>query len=117
MPDTPRAAVRRKRGRPSRVEQASPTGYRATKATRRQLEMARQFTGHASLQAIIDAAVRTYLLGLSTSTPDFRLALQLVDPALLVDLVLDEPASNDKGEASPSGQAGKSRRSGRSADD
>ena len=42
------ADVRRKRGRPSRVEQANPTGYRATNATRRQLEMARQFTGHGS---------------------------------------------------------------------
>ena len=96
MPDTPRADVRRKRGRPSRVEQANPTGYRATNATRRQLEMARQFTGHGSLQAIIDAAVRAYLSGLVTSTPDYRQALRLLDPALLGDLGLDEPSSNDK---------------------
>jgi hypothetical protein len=96
MPDTPRADVRRKRGRPSRVEQANPTGYRATNATRRQLEMARQFTGHGSLQAIIDAAVRAYLSGLVTSTPDFRQALRLLDPALLTDLVVHGPASDDK---------------------
>ncbi|MGO9294196.1 MAG: hypothetical protein ACLP52_10025 [Streptosporangiaceae bacterium] len=95
MPDTRGADVRRKRGRPSRVEQANPTGYRATNATRRQLEMARQFTGHGSLQAIIDAAVRAYLSGLVTSTPDLRQALRLLDPALLVDLGLDEPAIND----------------------
>jgi hypothetical protein len=93
MPDTPRADVRRKRGRPSRVEQANPTGYRATNATRRQLEMARQFTGHGSLQAIIDAAVRAYLSGLVTSTPDFRHALGDLDPALLVDLGPDESAN------------------------
>jgi hypothetical protein len=96
MPDTPGADVRRKRGRPSRVEQANPTGYRATNATRRQLEMARQFTGHGSLQAIIDAAVRAYLSGLVTSTPDFRQALRLLDPGLLLDLGLDEPASKDE---------------------
>jgi hypothetical protein len=90
MPDTPRGNIRHRRGRPARVEQANPTGYRATNATRRQLEMARQFTGHGSLQAIIDAAVRAYLSGLVTSTPDFRQALQLLDPALLVDLGLDE---------------------------
>lgn len=95
MPDTPRANVRRKRGRPSRAEQANPTGYRATNATRRQLEMARQFTGHGSLQAIIDAAVRAYLSGLVTSKPDFRQALRLIDPALLVDLGLHKPPSND----------------------
>jgi hypothetical protein len=95
MPDTPRAEARRRRGRPSRVEQANPTGYRATNATRRQLEMARQFTGHGSLQAIIDAAVRAYLSGLVTSTPDFRQALRLLDPVLLVDLGLHEPASLD----------------------
>jgi hypothetical protein len=105
MPDTPRADVRRKRGRPSRVKSANPTGYRATNATRRQLEMARQFTGHGSLQAIIDTAVRAYLLGLVTSTPDFRQALRLLDPALLVDLGLDEPAS-DKSQASTSGDEG-----------
>jgi hypothetical protein len=92
MPDTPEEYVRLKRGRPSRVEQANPTGYRATNATRRQLEMARQFTGHGSLQAIIDTAVRMYLSGLVTSTPDLRQALLLLDPALLVDLGLDEPA-------------------------
>jgi hypothetical protein len=96
VPDTPRTGVGRKRGRPSRVEQASPTGYRATNATRRQLEMARQFTGHGSLQAIIDAAVRAYLSGLVTSTPDFRQALRLLDPTLLIDLGADGTASNDK---------------------
>lgn len=96
MPDTPRAEVRRRRGRPSRVEQANPTGYRATNTTRRQLEMARQFTGHGSLQAIIDAAVRAYLLGLVASKPDLRQALLLLDPALLVDLGLPEPPGNDK---------------------
>jgi hypothetical protein len=48
------------------------------------------------LQAIIDAAVRAYLSGLVTRTPDLRQALRLLDPALLVDLGLDEPASNDK---------------------
>jgi len=92
MPDTPKGDVRRKRGRPSRVEQASPTGYRATNATRRQLEMARQFTGHASLQAIIDAAVRAYLSGLVANTPDFRKALRLLDPALVVDFGPDKPS-------------------------
>ena len=96
MRDTPRADVRRKRGRPSRVEQANPTGYRATNATRRQLEMARQFTGHGSLQAIIDAAVRAYLSGLVASTPDFRQALRLLDPALLADLGVHGPATDDK---------------------
>ena len=101
MPDTPRTDVRRKRGRPSRVEQANPTGYRATNATRRQLEMARQFTGHGSLQAIIDAAVRAYLSGLVTCTPDLRQALRLLDPALLVDLGLDESASAVAGKVGP----------------
>lgn len=106
MPDTPKADVRRKRGRPSRAVQASPTGYRATNATRRQLEMARQFTGHGSLQAIIDAAVREYLSHLVTSTPDFRQALRLLDPTLLVDFSHHEPASNDKSPASPHGDPG-----------
>jgi hypothetical protein len=105
MPDTPRANVRRKRGRPPRAEQASPTGYRATHATRRQLEMARQFTGHGSLQAIIDAAVRAYLSGLVASTPDFLRALRLIDPSLLADLGLDEPTRDNKGHASTLGDA------------
>lgn len=86
MPDTPGTPPERRRGRPPRPEQAAPTGYRATNATRRQLEMARQFTGHASLQAIIDAAVRAYVVALATGTPEYRTALQALDPKLLTDL-------------------------------
>jgi hypothetical protein len=86
MPDTPGTPHARRRGRPPRPEEAAPTGYRATKVTRRQLEMARQFTGHGSLQAIIDAAVKAYLAALAGSTPDYRRALEALDPKLLVDL-------------------------------
>ena len=86
MPDTPGTAAPRRRGRPSRSEVAAPTGYRATKATRRQLEMARQFTEHSSLQAIIDAAVKAYLAALVRRTPEYRTALEILDPTLLADL-------------------------------
>lgn len=91
MPDTPGSSAPRRRGRPPRPEKAAPTGYRATNATRRQLEMARQFTGHGSLQAIIDAAVRAYLAGLVTGTPEYRTALKALDPKLLPDIGLARP--------------------------
>lgn len=86
MSDTPRTPPTRRRGRPPRQEQASPTGYRATDITRRQLEMARQFTGHGSLQAIIDAAVKAYVVALAGSAPEYRTALQALDPKLLADI-------------------------------
>jgi hypothetical protein len=94
MPDTPGSAAPRRRGRPARTAEAAPTGYRATSATRRQLEMARQFTGHSSLQAIIDAAVRGYLTGLARSTPAYRSALESLDSTLLTEL---DPADHDEG--------------------
>ena len=86
MPDTPGSSHPRRRGRPPRSEEVAPTGYRATKVTRRQLEMARQFTGHASLQAIIDAAVRAYVAALARSSPEYRTALEALDPKLLADI-------------------------------
>lgn len=91
MPDTPGSSPPRRRGRPPRLEEAAPTGYRATKVTRRQLEMARQFTGHGSLQAIIDAAVRAYVVALAGSTPEYRTALEALDPRLLADIGLVRP--------------------------
>jgi hypothetical protein len=48
--------------------------------------MARQFTGHSSLQAIIDTAVRKYLSGLTRTTPAYRSALEGLDASLLADL-------------------------------
>lgn len=86
MSDTPGTVTPRRRGRPARIEEAAPTGYRATRATRRQLEMARQFTGHGSLQAIIDAAVHGYLTGLTRTTPAYRSALASLDASLLANL-------------------------------
>lgn len=90
MPDTPGTPRARRRGRPPRSEEALPTGYRATVLTRRQLEMARQFTGHGSLQAIIDAAVRAYLASLAANTPEYETALCAADRNLLTDLGLDK---------------------------
>lgn len=50
-----------RRGRPARVEPAEPSGYRVTESIRRQLDLARAFTGERTNQAVIDAAVRAYL--------------------------------------------------------
>jgi hypothetical protein len=92
MPDTLGTSPPRRRGRPRRPQEAAPTGYRATNVTRRQLEMARQFTGHGSLQAIIDAAVRTYLAALAGSSPAYRTALEALDPNLLAEIGPLRPA-------------------------
>lgn len=86
MSDTQDMRPKRQRGRPRRSEEADPTGYRATSVTRRQLEMARQFTGHGSLQAIIDAAVKGYVAALAAGRPEYLTALKALDPNLIQDL-------------------------------
>lgn len=91
MPTKPRPASKPRRGRPPRTQEATPTGYRATAVTRRQLEMARLFTGHGSLQSIIDGAVRSYLANLASKNPGYRTALSNLDPALLVSLEAARP--------------------------
>lgn len=96
MPDTPGISPPRRRGRPPRPEEAAPTGYRATTVTRRQLEMARQFTGHGSLQAIIDAAVRAYVAALAESTPEYRTALEALDRKLLTGTGLVRPIQSPR---------------------
>lgn len=88
MPDTPSTPPTRRRGRPPRSAEAVPTGYRATSTTRSQLEMARQFTGHGSLQAVIDEAVKAYIAALAAKSPEYRTALEALDPKLLVDIRL-----------------------------
>jgi hypothetical protein len=53
--------------------------------------MAWQFTGHGSVQAIIDAAVRAYVVALAGSSPGYREALEALDPRLLADIGLVRP--------------------------
>lgn len=103
MADTPATLSPRRRGRPSRPEEAAPTGYRATTITRRQLEMARQFTGHSSLQAIIDAAVKAYVAALAGSDVQYRAALVALDPKLLSDIGLthNETAADRNSSGAP----------------
>ncbi|MBI2692765.1 hypothetical protein [Mycobacterium nebraskense] len=72
----------RRRGRPSRPERAEATGYRATEALRREIDVARGFTGIQSIQAFIDEAVRTYLLQLRDNMPNYRVAAEALDAEL-----------------------------------
>lgn len=69
----------RRRGRPPRPEPAEPTGYRVTEAVRRELDLARAFTGHKSNQAVIDTAVRSYLLDLRADKDTYRTAAEALD--------------------------------------
>ena len=61
----------RRRGRPARPEPAEQTGYRATPAIRRELQLAVAFTGARTSQEIIDTAVREFLARLRESVPGF----------------------------------------------
>jgi hypothetical protein len=72
----------RRRGRPARSERADVTGYRITAAVRREISVARGFTGDKSTQAFIDQAVRTYLLHLRKTMPNFRVAAEALDAEL-----------------------------------
>jgi hypothetical protein len=71
-----------RRGRPPRAEPAEATGYRVTSALRRELDIARGFTGAKSTQAVIDAAVRAYLIHLRDTMPNFRVAAEALDAEL-----------------------------------
>lgn len=68
-----------RRGRPPRAETAEPTGYRVTESIRRELDLARAFTGERTNQAVIDRAVRQYLRGLRDSLPAFKVAAEALD--------------------------------------
>lgn len=76
------SAAPRRRGRPSRPERAEATGYRATAALRREIDVARGFTGAKSIQAFIDEAVRAYLLQLRASVPNYQVAAEALDAEL-----------------------------------
>lgn len=71
-----------RRGRPPRPEPAEATGYRITSALRRELDVARGFTGAKSNQALIDAAVRAYLTHLRDTMPTFQVAAEALDAEL-----------------------------------
>lgn len=72
MPDeTPR-----RRGRPPRAETVENIGYRATAATRRQLQQAMAFTDARNLQEVIDRAVHEFLVRLRQSVPGFADAVE-----------------------------------------
>lgn len=75
----------RRRGRPSRPERAEATGYRATEALRREIDVARGFTGAKSIQAFIDEAVRAHLLQLRDNIPNYRVAAEALDAELRGD--------------------------------
>ena len=75
----------RRRGRPSRSEHADATGYRSTAAVRREIDVARGFTGAKSAQVFIDEAVRAYLLHLRETMPNFRVAAEALDAELRRD--------------------------------
>jgi len=74
-----------RRGRPPRAERADATGYRATDALRREIDVARGFTGAKSTQAFIDEAVRAYLLQLRNLMPNYRIAAEALDAELRRD--------------------------------
>ncbi len=74
-----------RRGRPPRTERAEATGYRATEALRREIDVARGFTGAKSTQAFIDDAVRVYLLQLRDTMPNYRTAAEALDQELRGD--------------------------------
>jgi hypothetical protein len=69
----------RRRGRPARSERADASGYRMTPTLRRQISVARGFTGANSTQAFIDQAVRAYLRHLRETMPNFRVAADALD--------------------------------------
>jgi hypothetical protein len=69
----------RRRGRPARSERADASGYRMTPTLRRQISVARGFTGASSTQAFIDRAVRAYLDHLRDTMPNFRAAADALD--------------------------------------
>lgn len=75
----------RKRGRPRRPEPAEATGFRVTEALRRELDIARAFTGHKSNQALIDEALRAYLLRLRENNDNYRCAAEALDTELQSD--------------------------------
>lgn len=74
-----------RRGRPPRAERAEATGYRATEALRREIDVARGFTGAKSTQAFIDEAVRAYLLHLRAVMPNYCTAAEALDEELRGD--------------------------------
>lgn len=76
------AGASARRGRPRRAERAEATGYRATEALRREIDVARGFTGAKSTQAFIDEAVRAYLLHLRATMPNYRTAAEALDAEL-----------------------------------
>jgi hypothetical protein len=79
---TKTAEETRRRGRPPRAEPAEATGYRVTEALRRELDIARGFTGHKSNQTLIDEAVRAYLLQLRATRDNYRIAAEALDREL-----------------------------------
>ena len=87
MPDDQRPP--RRRGRPARTERADASGYRVTPTLRRQISVARGFTGATSTQAFIDRAVRAYLDHLRDTMPNFRAAADALDAQ-----IHSEPLSN-----------------------
>lgn len=74
-----------RRGRPPRAERVEATGYRATEALRREIDVARGFTGAKSTQVFIDEAVRAYLLQLRDAMPNYRRAAEALDTELAHD--------------------------------
>jgi hypothetical protein len=90
-----------RRGRPPRAEHAEATGYRATEALRREIDVARGFTGAKSTQAFIDEAVRTYLLHLRDTMPNYRTAAEALDAELCQSVSNVAPLDhNRRGKAS-----------------
>jgi hypothetical protein len=77
------------------------TGYRATEALRREIDVARGFTGAKSTQAFIDEAVRAYLLQLRDTMPNYRRAAEALDDELRQDASNVAPLDQTRRAKSP----------------
>lgn len=91
----------RRRGRPARRERADATGYRVTPAVRREIDVARGFTGAKSTQAFIDEAVRAHLHHLRETMPNFRIAAEALDAELRRDQSNVSPLDLDRRPSKP----------------
>lgn len=75
MPEEPQS----RRGRPSRAEPATATGYRCTASVKRQLQLAIPFLDETNLQAVIDRAVREFLAVLRRDVDGFADAVDAAE--------------------------------------
>ena len=69
----------RGRGRPPRAVAAQPSGYRMTANTRAEVDLIKAFFGFRSTQAVIDAAVTTFLQQQRQAHEGYRTAAEALD--------------------------------------